>query len=504
MTTDASLEILWPRLAEFIAAHTGLHFPPERRADLMRGFQSAAREMDFQEPAHYAQWLLSEQPTPHQLYALAGHLTIGETYFFREEKTLEALSDDILPQLIASRRGQRQHLRLWSAACSTGEEAYSLAILLDQLLPESKGWRISILATDINGRALERAVAGVYGEWSFRTFPGELRQRYFTRIAEKSFAIRPEIRKRVTFAHLNLAAETYSAHAVDTRQMDVILCRNLLIYFTPEQASKLATRLHDSLADGGWLAVSPSECSQALFSNFSVVNFPGAILYRKSSAQERAATLTAATVDAPANIVRASFPSPTLPIAPPSVLRAPPSVSVSRRVARNDVAKAPAQIDDTTRSQGNFSTLARKLANEGRLHDALAWSEQWVAADKVNSSAHYLHATVLQEMGQLEAARSALNRCLYLQPDFALAHFALGNLERSESRHAEARRHFENAQRLLHALPAVEVLPEAEGLTVGRLSSIVTTLLSLPATSDAPSSAPSASTAERSHDSRGR
>ena len=503
MNTDASLEILWPRLAEFIAAHTGLHFPSERRADLMRGFESAAREMDFQEPAHYAQWLLSETPTQHHLCALAGHLTIGETYFFREESTLEALSKEILPQLIASRRGQRQHLRLWSAACSTGEEAYSLAIMLDLLLPDQRDWRISILATDINGRALERAAAGVYGEWSFRTFPEELRERYFTRIGEKRFAIRPEIRQRVTFAHLNLAADDYSAHAGDTRQMDVILCRNLLIYFTPDQARKLAAKLHDSLADGGWLAVSPSECSQALFSNFTVVNFPGAILYHKSTAEERAEALVAPLATVRPDVLRAVVPARSLPISTaPVVTRAVarPAAPVVPRISGNDSANPPPRPEDTTRSQGTFSTLARKLANEGRLEDALAWSEQWVAADKVNAAAHYLHATVLQEMGDCEAARSALHRCLYLQPDFALAHFGLGNLERSESNHAEARKHFENAQRLLHALPAVEVLPEAEGLTVGRLSAIVSTLLSLPT----PSQSVPAPITERSHDSRGR
>jgi chemotaxis protein methyltransferase CheR len=114
------------------------------------------------------------------------------------------------------------------------------------------------------------------------------------------------------------------------------------------------------------------------------------------------------------------------------------------------------------------------------LSEALTWSEQWINADKVEPSAHYLHATVLQELGHRDSARRALQRCLFLRPDFALAHFALGNLERSDSRHAEAARHFENAQRLLSARPADELLAESDGLTVQHLTSIITTLLAAP------------------------
>ena len=468
MEADALPDMQWQRLAELIAARTGLSFPPARRPDLLRALEAAARETDFQEPARYAEWLLSARPTARQLHALACHLTVGETYFFREGRTLDALSRHVLPELIERRRGGDRHLRLWSAACSTGEEAYSLAMLLDRLLPEQKGWRVTILATDINERALAKAAAGVYGEWSFRAFPEELRERYFTRTADGRFGIRADIRERVTFAQLNLAADEFASWAVDTRAMDVVLCRNVLIYFAAEQARQLVRRLHESLAEGGWLAVSPSECSQALFSRFSVVNFPDAILYRKRNRTETVAhdveggALTHAGV-------RADIPEHR-----PSVSALPPNRDVKR-------AQAPSTAEPVTHSTPNFATLARESANRGHLTQALALSEQWIAADKVDPAAHYLHATVLQEIGNREAARRAFHRCLYLQPDFALAHFALGTLERSEAHPAEARRHFENAQRLLHARPAEELLPESEGLTVGHLAAIVATLLDVPA-----------------------
>jgi chemotaxis protein methyltransferase CheR len=470
MELSALPEESWARLADSIAEHAGLHFPPSRYADLMRGLEAAAREADFQEPMRYAERLLSA-PSPRHLQTLTCHLTVGETYFFREIATLEALSQHVLPELIAQRRaaGQR-HLRLWSAACSTGEEAYSLAILLDQLLPDSGDWQITLLATDINERALAKAAEGVYGEWSFRALPPGLRTRHFRSAGSGRFAIRPEIAARVTFAPLNLAAERAPGDIVDTRAMDVILCRNVLLYFTPEQARRLARRLHESLAEGGWLAVSPSECSQTLFSRFAVVNFPDAILYQKRSRPEcdRIAINTGTAFAS-----GAAFAAGT---ASPLKQRPSPPSHGSKPLP----ASQPAESRTPPNINPPFAVLARTSANAGRLSEALTLSEHWIASDKVDPAAHYLHATVLQELGDRDSARRALHRCLFLRPDFALAHFALGTLERSDARHAEATRHFENAQRLLSARPADELLPESEGLTVEHLASIITTLLTAP------------------------
>ena len=155
-------------LSEFVAARIGLHFPQERWRDLARGLNSAARDFEFADAESCARWLLSATLTKSQLEALAPHLTVGETYFFREGKSLNALTNQILPELIRSRRHSERRLRIWSAGCSTGEEAYTLAILLDRLLSDMKDWQVTILATDINAMSLGKASEGDYSEWSFR------------------------------------------------------------------------------------------------------------------------------------------------------------------------------------------------------------------------------------------------------------------------------------------------------------------------------------------------
>src|SRR6266436_6835574 len=280
-------DTLWSRLSECVAERMGLHFPSERRDDLRRGLTGAAGEFGFADVAACAEWLLSASLTKAQMQMLASHLTVGETYFFREKKTFDVLAQSVLPELVRSRRNREQRLRIWSAACCTGEEPYSLAILLHQRLPDLRDWHVTITATDINARFLHKAAAGTYGEWSFRNAPAGLKERYFNRTADGRFAIVPEIKKLVTFAHLNLVDDFYPSLTTDTNAMDVIFCRNVLMYFAPFQISKVIGELHHALVEGGWLAVSPSEASYALFPQFVTVNFSGAILYQKSNGPPR-------------------------------------------------------------------------------------------------------------------------------------------------------------------------------------------------------------------------
>jgi len=477
MQADAVSDDLWQRVSEFVARTTGLHFPAERQPDLQRGLTAAAMEFGFTDGAGCADWLLSTPLTRPQLHALVSHLTVGETYFFREPKAFDALRGSILPELLRRRRGSEQRLRLWSAACSTGEEAYSLAILVQQLLPDWQDWEVTILATDINERSLQKAVAGVYGEWSFRESSSEFKERYFTRGANGRFTIAPEIRQRVQFAHLNLAQDGFSSATINTGSMDVIFCRNLLIYFTAAHARQLVENLRRSLLDEGWLVVSPSECSQALFSQFTAVNFPGSILYRKGNLQEGSSMNWAP----PAESAATAFAPPQPPVAPLASAPAPEMrPAVPERVPALPERVLPAGAD----SSQTFSLQARTLANQARHGEALAWCERWIAADKIDAAAHYVHATVLQEMGQRETARRSLQRAVYLQPDFALAHFVLGNFARADARPAEADRHFANALHVLRDSPPDALLLESDGLTAGRLVEIITTLLAQPDRND--------------------
>jgi len=450
-TPIALPDALLSRLSDFLAAQMGLHFPRARWRDLEHGIAAAARESGYAQAEAYIHWLLAAPLTRTQIEGLASHLTVGETYFFREKRSLEILEQQILPELLRARGESERHLRIWSAGCCSGEEPYSIAMLLDRLIPDIEKWNLTILATDINPRFMRKAARGVYGAWSFRDTPGWLKERYFTRRQDGCFEIQPRIRRMVSFSYLNLAEDAYPSLVNGTNAMDVILCRNVLMYFAQERARKVVDKLQRSLIDGGWLITSPAETSTVLFSAFTAVEFPGAFLYRKIAAG--GPRTTAVRYQAPWYDGEAAVP-------------AAPSEPASFRVARS--AFAPEILH-----QAGADARARTCADEGRLAEAIEWCEKAITADKLNPAHYYLLAAICQEQGQSETAERALGRALYLEPDFALAHFALGNLCLSGQRQREARRHFGNALALLRACPADALLPEADGLSAGRLVEII-------------------------------
>ena len=460
------------QMSEFVTARMGLHFSKEHWRDLERQTKLAAKEFGFADAEAFLQWLVSSPLTREQIEILASHLTIAETYFWREPQVFEALRDQILPELIRAREKGDKRLRIWSAGCATGEEPYSIAIALRQALPALEDWHITLLATDINPRILCRAAAGVYGAWSFRNVPPGLKEKNFRHTEAGKFEILPEIRKMVTFGYLNLAEDIYPAPMNNTNDMDLIFCRNVLMYFEPERARQVGQNLYHSLVPGGWLMVSASELSQQLFPQFASVQFPGAIVYRKDTEKSR--------------------PLATFPLQVPLPQRNPvqPPLETAAVVARvvppphppPHERTRPAEAVETAReaaSPPDAALAVRTLANQGKLGEALAACEGAISADKLDPGLYYLCATILQEQNREDEAMAALKRALYLDPNFVLAHFALGNLVQRQGNAAAAKKHFKNVLALLSAYGPQDSLPEAEGLTAGRLREIVRATLQI-------------------------
>jgi chemotaxis protein methyltransferase CheR len=497
-------EPLLAQVSELVAANLGLHFPRERWRDLARGLKAAAPELGFTQAPACAQWLVSSPVSRDQMEILAGHLIVPETYFFREPRTMEILEQEILPDLIRSRQGSRPRLRIWSAGCSTGEEPYSVAILLQRLLSNLKDWEITLLATDISHRSLEKCMAGVYTRWSFRGSGPDFRGKYFRKIRDGHYAINPEIKEMVTFSCLNLATDPYPSLWDHTAAMDLIICRNVLMYFTPEVARRVVGNLYRCLVDGGWLLVSAAESSLMGSVPVVSVNFPGGIFYRKGGeelpvqAEKDSLPLWSAPAEIPAWLqvdkeAEATPPEPDfvplptpLPIPQATEERrgdrgeASPDEEASTLCRRGRYADAETKLlERLTSDPGDveaMTLMARTCANQGILGEALEWGEKAVATDKLSPGSHYLMATVLQEQGKVAEAAAALKRALYLDQNFVLAHFTLGHLALAQKRTQESRRHFATVLSLLEALGQDDLLPESEGMTAGRLKEMVASM----------------------------
>ncbi len=494
------------KISELVAEQTGLHFPVNRLHDLERGICSAAREFGFKDAESCIWWLLSSPLSKTQIEVLSSYLTVGETYFFREKKTFEMLERNVLPELIHSRQGNKKSLRIWSAGCCTGEEPYSIAILLSKMIPDIKDWNITILATDINPRFLKKAAEGVYTEWSFRDTPSTIKERYFKRTKEGRFEILPSIKKMVTFSYQNLVEDSYPSLLNNTNAMDIIFCRNVLMYFDHECQMKVIQNLYRCLMDNGWLIVSPSEISHVLFTRFTTVNFHGAIGYKKSVLSDKFQVPSFDMQDAsfkfhdisdkmqeilPLAMDFASFSKPEiiLPEKPGESLSLEAGIPKAEEIHADPYKEALALLEQGcfTEAAENIAVLlslkkddtkamaflARVYANQGHLSEAREWCEKAIVADKLNPGFHYLLATILQEIGQTEEAIVFLKRALYLEPNFVIAHFALGNLTKQQGKLKESEKHFENALKLLHDYRNDEILPESEGITAGRLKEII-------------------------------
>ncbi len=471
-------DALLAQVAETLKSKTGLRFHTDRRGDLRRAIASAAREMGFCDWQSLALWLLDAPLLRRDIETLARHLTVGETYFRRDQKIFDFFEQTILPEIASMRRPQRR-LRIWSAGCSTGEEPYSIAISVQRAVPDWKEWNLTLLATDIHLRLVERAREGIYRQWSFRNCPDWLKQLYFTR-KDSDFEIAPAIREMVSFDYLNLAEDIYPSLFTGTNAMDVIFCRNVLMYFDAEAAQKAIDSFHRSLVDGGWLVAGATDAPSSFYSRFEPVRFQGATLYRKSDRK---------TKPKPADFSKKEIRIP----APPVVRQK----NETREKKKIPVVENPLEVARRFYDEGRYdeaidaleeslscglplseamTLAARARANQGRLREAREWCEKALVRDKLDPSIHYLLAVITEEEGNPKSAIAALNRALYIDPDFVMAHFKLAGLKARTGRSSESRKHFQCVMSLLTAREGDEILPESEGITVGRLKAIIQTI----------------------------
>lgn len=469
---DPSLTPLLAECSDRLAACLGLHYPPERWHDLSRAITAAAPQLGCRDLRGCLEKLRRDPIALADQEILAQHLTIGETYFFRDPAVFVAVREKILPPLVYARRAQPEGgrwMRLWSAGCSTGEEAYSLAITLLETLPDIERWRVTILATDINVHSLAKARQGIYSDWSFRNTEPEFKARYFTRTEDGRYRIDPRVRAMVTFTPLNLVQDVYPAVHTNTTGMDVVFCRNVLMYLRSEQVSAAIGRIERTLTDGGWLVLSPVESGLVANPSLRPMRLPGALLFRKTMAPETVEPVRQ-TRPRPENA-----PKPAVPRRP--VSPAPSLRDASEHYAQGRYKEALAVLEglvssDPQRAEASL-LLARVLANLGRLSEALAWCDRAVAAQPLDPESSYLRGSILSEDGALEAAAAAFQRALYLEPDHALAHFALGTLLVRRGRQALSARHFQRARSILSRMPPDHILPEADGIPAARMIEMI-------------------------------
>ena len=434
--SKAAYKALLEKLSESILLCTGLDFTNDREAALQRAMRNAAAKLGFDDPLLYCKWILEDPVGEDRLQSLIEYITVGETHFFRDKNFYHVLEERILPELIRSRWNSQRSLRIWSAGCATGEEPYSIAILVQKLIPDLSFWQLDLVGTDINREFLRKATEGNYNQWSFRGVPKSVQRTYFHKNGD-GYNILADIKRMVKFFELNLNREVFPCLPDIMTNWNMILCRNVLMYFAPEYQQKVIDKLTMRLAEGGLLILSPAELSIVNSANLVSDTIDGVVIHRKVTPGISVRT------ESQCFPVVQELPNPDIQKPSPDYVF-PAQISVT--------AAKPQKIQESVETvyekalelfyQGAYSDViemlrkclknedfpdqksssamllvARAYANQRKLDEALKWTQQVMGTDKLNSDAHYLEGIILQEKDDLKGALLSLKRALFLDPE---------------------------------------------------------------------------------------
>jgi chemotaxis protein methyltransferase CheR len=476
------------RFRAAIASRLGLWFDDTRLEFLGEALASLAGERG----ASACVDRLEAGTTPRaERRALAAALTIGETYFFRHIEQLDALRDVAFPA-IARARGEMRRIRMLSAGCASGEEPYSLAIAAhDYFGGLSPAWQLDIRGLDVNASALTRAREGRYSRWSLRDAPTNPATRWL-HASGNGLVLAPEIRAMVDFVEGNLVDDDpiiWQPHSYD-----VVFCRNVLMYFAPEQARRIVTRMVASLAPGGWLFLGHAESLRGLGAGLELCHTHGTFYYRRSpdpapapsqlwmhgdptatadstttwfdaidTATSRVRTLLGAPDADSEEVVmidRAAQPEPDVPAE--ADLAAAVDMLQRERYA-DALAVVDALPEPMLRVPRARLLRAVLLTHCGRLDEAEDACRELLQSGDGDADAHYLLALCAERRGDLTVAANHDRSAMHIDAGFAMPRLHLGLMARRRGDLDAARRELAQALALIQEEPASRLLLFAGG-----------------------------------------
>lgn len=397
---------------------------------------------------------------------LIENVSIGETSFWRYPEQWNALRRTVLPDLGSGLDGRP--LRVWCAGCSTGAEPYSLSILLRRVAPElwpSGG--VEILATDISEERLAVARRALYSDWDLRALPGDLRSACFAR-EERHWRLEDTLKAGITFRRQNLVsfAEDADPHGL----FDLVICRNVMIYFAPDLVGRLLDRFRTVLREGGWFVTGHAEPYLEIARVFEAVPLDRVTLFRHAPSARSAATAPRPrTARFAHGLIRKSPDAPEPSVEAPAVLQersapAVPDASPGSPHRRTEAGGAEGGSHPTPAIASVWQRI-----EQGDRRGARLLLTELTESDPLIPEVHFLTALVAVGDGDRAAAECALQRALYLDPDFALAHYQRGLLARSSAREVDAERSFRNVLASLAPAGDDAVVRAGEGLSSGDL-----------------------------------
>jgi chemotaxis protein methyltransferase CheR len=447
--------------------------------DFLFRIHLARKDCGFDSTEQFLTSFVSNKLSQSYLDTMISRVFNNESYFFRHREQLEAVRSHILTQLVKNSADSEEPVRIWHAGCAHGEEPYSTAIMLASLLEASPASRVEILATDINIRNLIMARDGLYTHWHLREISPLILNHYFKPEGDK-YRLAPSIRSRVKFIRQNLMDASEMRHLNLEGPVHLIFCRNVLIYFSKDQAAMVLKMFMDTLAEGGYLVLSPSENLFDIEHRFNQITLPETTIFRKGALEKPDALVFGTPV--PQETEPPFVPEVPAQAHTAQVVRFKPA---SKKEIRSEMSMAMSNAKNLAHSGDWQKALAMLKPFEGIIEADLLYVriafanespdrivvmlESFRRTHPANVAGYYYMALFCKQRGMEAEALEWLRKSLYLDPDFVSGHIQMSHLLLASNKNKEYYRTLHNAKKLLKDMdPGLEV-PFADGQTAGEL-----------------------------------
>jgi len=447
-------DVFLKKLKDYIITNTGLEYYQDKDADLALKIHNRMKQNHIIEYFEYYDLLNDSAKGKTEFYELVSTLTIGETYFFRNKEVFQVLKEKIFSELIKQNRDIKK-LHIWSAGCASGEEAYTLSILLrNEFLSELHDWDISIIGTDINRKSIAQALEGKYRDWSFRETSEEIKKDCFIQDKEYYF-IKPEYKKNVTFQYHNLVENDFPSLTHNLMAFDLILCRNVMIYFHPELIEKLIKKFELSLKENSWLIIGHAEHNIPALKKSFKLYYSQAFSYKKTTEEAIQDDYIPKIVKKETNTFEEEINN---------IMQQIESIPIPNIITEN---------------KPDFNLLIedklihfKTLLDQGKWDEALAYSNILQQNDKLNPLVYFYHALLLIQEGHYNDAEKALKKSIYLDKNFILGHYHIALIYQNTGKFSNAKKSFENTINLLNNLNEDYIFTYADNIKVKELKEL--------------------------------
>jgi chemotaxis protein methyltransferase CheR len=438
-------------LRDLIAEKSGIYFDLGKRESLKDNLLERMEDCGLSSFADYFN-LLSSPAGTKEFDHLLNLITIPETYFFRDRAQFSALERFVIPEIVKKKSYPGASLRIWSAGCSTGEEPYTIAMILAVAMVDRP---IQILATDVSHHALKAAREGVYTARSVRDMPQEYLNRFFTKNGDH-YLLAESIKQMVEFRYFNLVSEPYPL--TEMSGWDIIFCRNVTIYFQAEATRKVIHNFYLSLREGGYLFAGYSESLRYISDEFNTVHMEGAFFYQKGVPQKtvrkRARKIRGLRAST-AGITRKQEPKAGAGSNSNEIEQICATAKELLEMGQPERASEILNpyLREATAPESVILLQAEIALNRGDLDKAVQLCERLVQREPLSIAGHYLLGIIYRTWEDEARAIEEFRKVLYLEPEHALARFNLGELYSQVGQFDEARVEYVEVVRLLKKMP---------------------------------------------------